>query len=196
MAVYRIFHQGMPKDIVTTESTNIYAPDTVYVPQYKITKVGHHQITIDVYGILNQPYKVILDTIENYLAKGVDAEITIIFTLGQISQIFIQVTRLSPRTVGHQIVPTEIYSQVADIVHKYHPEFQYQQFVNGFLVRLLGFVKTAYLNDMYNDLILLYRNNYEVWITFGNYHGAVISFNRILGEPLPKVIPPPLTVNN
>ena len=195
MPVYRIFHQRSISTTSTDTQVNQdttspeYQPNTVYVPQYTVDRVGHGQITINVYGYLHQPYKAILQVLENYLPHR-DAEITIVFTLGKISQVFIRATELSPHTVGRELPPGEIYQKVADIVHKYYPNFEFRQFINGFLVRPMNFINISYLNDMYNDLISLYNGEYELWLSFGRNYGVVISFSRILGQPLPVTIVP------
>lgn len=148
-----------------------------YVPPYRIYKLSNGSITIEVYAYIKIPYKIILETLHNYLPNK-DAEITIVTTLGRVSQIFIQPMKLSPNYVGHQIPKAEIYERVKEIVNAYYPNFEYSQFTNGFLVRPLGFVNVTYWNDMVSELIDIYNNNYEIWISFAANRGIVISIAK------------------
>lgn len=179
MIVYRFIHQTaiIPQTSINTQSGCVY--NTEYVPDYRLYRLRNGGLTIELYAPIANYYKIILEVLHNYV-KLKSAEITIVTSLGQISQIFIQPKELQPNYVGNEIPRTDaIYQQVANVVYRYYPNFEYHEFPKGFLVRPLGFINVSYWNDFVSGLIEIFKLRYEVWVSFAANRGIVISFERI-----------------
>lgn len=180
MIVYRFIHQNKIDYQSIDGIDYCHLNDisgTEYASPYRIYRLANGSITIELYSHVTIAYQLILEVLQNYLPNK-SANITIVTTMGTISQIFIEPTNLQANYVGHQIPQGELYEEVNAIVRKYYPCYQYQQFLNGFLVRPYGFIKLKYWNQMLSELIAIYQHHYEIWVSFAANHGVVISLNR------------------